>query len=85
MRDEPRRSRQVCVCVCVCVFITQAAVTVPIIPVTVTVQLAARTVTKCNVCVFISAIMLFALLFITAVPNTKLCAWGEEDSEGHVP
>ena len=20
------------------------------------------------------------LLFITAVPNTKLCAWGEEDS-----
>ena len=28
-----------------------------------------------------------ALLFITAVPNTKLsklCAWGEEDSRGHV-
>ena len=25
------------------------------------------------------------LLFITAVPNTKLCAWGEEDSGGHVP
>jgi len=24
-----------------------------------------------------------ALLFITAVPNTKLCAWGEEDSGGH--
>ena len=24
------------------------------------------------------------LLFITAVPNTKLCAWGEEDSGGHV-
>ena len=24
------------------------------------------------------------LLFITAVPNTKLCVWGEEDSEGHV-
>jgi hypothetical protein len=22
--------------------------------------------------------------FITAVPNTKLCAWGEEDSGGHV-
>jgi hypothetical protein len=25
-----------------------------------------------------------SLLFITAVPNTKLCAWGEEDSGGHV-
>ncbi len=24
------------------------------------------------------------LLFITAVPNTKLCSWGEEDSGGHV-
>ena len=24
------------------------------------------------------------LLFITAVPNTKLCAWGVEDSGGHV-
>jgi hypothetical protein len=24
------------------------------------------------------------LLFITAVPNTKLCAWGEEDSAEHV-
>jgi hypothetical protein len=24
-------------------------------------------------------------VFITAVPNTKLCAWGEEDSGGHVP
>jgi hypothetical protein len=24
------------------------------------------------------------VLFITAVPNTKLCAWGEEDSGGHV-
>ncbi len=23
-------------------------------------------------------------LFITAVPNTKLCSWGEEDSGGHV-
>jgi hypothetical protein len=22
------------------------------------------------------------LLFITALPNTKLCAWGEEDSGG---
>jgi hypothetical protein len=22
------------------------------------------------------------LLFITAVPNSKLCAWGEEDSGG---
>jgi hypothetical protein len=25
-----------------------------------------------------------ACVFITAVPNTKLCAWGEEDSGGHV-
>jgi hypothetical protein len=24
------------------------------------------------------------LLFITAIPNTKLCVWGEEDSGGHV-
>ena len=24
------------------------------------------------------------LLLITAVPNTKLCAWGEEESGGHV-
>ena len=23
-------------------------------------------------------------VFITTVPNTKLCAWGEEDSGGHV-
>jgi hypothetical protein len=23
-------------------------------------------------------------VFITAVPNAKLCAWGEEDSGGHV-
>jgi hypothetical protein len=23
-------------------------------------------------------------VFIIAVPNTKLCAWGEEDSGGHV-
>jgi hypothetical protein len=23
-------------------------------------------------------------LFITAVPNTMLCAWGEDDSGGHV-
>jgi hypothetical protein len=23
-------------------------------------------------------------VFITAVPNTKLCAWGEEDNGGHV-
>jgi hypothetical protein len=28
--------------------------------------------------------MLHRLLFITTVPNTKLCAWGEEDSGGHV-
>jgi hypothetical protein len=25
-----------------------------------------------------------AVMFITAVPNTKLCAWGEEDSGGNV-
>jgi hypothetical protein len=24
------------------------------------------------------------LLFMTAVPNSKLCAWEEEDSGGHV-
>jgi hypothetical protein len=24
------------------------------------------------------------VVFITAVSNTKLCAWGEEDSGGHV-
>ena len=29
-------------------------------------------------------ILCLLLLFITAVPNTKLCAWGEEDSGGHV-
>jgi hypothetical protein len=23
-------------------------------------------------------------VFITVVPNTKLCAWGEEDNGGHV-
>jgi hypothetical protein len=23
-------------------------------------------------------------VFITAVPNTNMCAWGEEDSGGHV-
>ncbi len=28
--------------------------------------------------------LLFMLLFIIAVPNTKLCARGEEDSGGHV-
>jgi hypothetical protein len=27
---------------------------------------------------------LFMLFVITAVPYTKLCAWGEEDSGGHV-
>ena len=26
----------------------------------------------------------FLCLFITAVPNTKLCAWGEEDRGEHV-
>ena len=39
-------------------------------------------------CVFITAINYYCstllLLFITAVPNTKLCAWGEEDSGGHI-
>jgi hypothetical protein len=29
-------------------------------------------------------VTLLLLLFITTVPNTKLCAWGEEDSGGHV-
>jgi hypothetical protein len=33
-----------------------------------------KTVTVCD----------FRCVFITAVPNTKLCAWGEEDSGGHV-
>jgi hypothetical protein len=28
--------------------------------------------------------LLGELLFITTVPNTKLCAWGKEDSRGHV-
>jgi hypothetical protein len=26
----------------------------------------------------------FECVFITAVPNTELCAWGKEDSGGHV-
>jgi hypothetical protein len=26
----------------------------------------------------------FECVFITVVPKTKLCAWGEEDSGGHV-
>ena len=30
------------------------------------------------------AVYLLVCVFITAVPNTKLCAWGEEDSGGHV-
>jgi hypothetical protein len=34
-----------------------------------------------NVCVSPLSLL---LLFITAVPNTNLCAWGEEDSGGHV-
>jgi hypothetical protein len=29
-------------------------------------------------------LLLLLLLLFTAVPNTKLCAWGEEDSGGHV-
>jgi hypothetical protein len=28
--------------------------------------------------------MFHMYVFITGVPNTKLCAWGEEDSGGHV-
>ena len=39
---------------------------------------------KCEETLNIDPISLFMLLFITAVPNTKLCAWGEEDSAGHV-
>jgi hypothetical protein len=34
------------------------------------------------VCVFITAGPV--CVFITVVPNTKMCAWGEEDSGGHV-
>ena len=30
------------------------------------------------------ALVLLRFLFITAVPNTKLCAWGGEDIGGHV-
>jgi hypothetical protein len=39
-------------------------------------QLGAQRASGGRVCV--------QLLFISAVPNTKLCAWGEEDSGGHV-
>jgi hypothetical protein len=37
-------------------------------------------------CIICSCSLSFdrGLLFITAVPNTKLCAWGEEDSGRHV-
>jgi hypothetical protein len=34
--------------------------------------------------VYIHDIYWLRLLFITAVPNTKLSAWGEEDSVKHV-
>ena len=34
-----------------------------------------------QVCVYYCSTL---LLFITAVPNTKLCAWGEEDRGEHV-
>ena len=34
-----------------------------------------------TVCVYYCSTL---LLFISAVPNTILCAWGEEDSGGHV-
>jgi hypothetical protein len=30
------------------------------------------------------ACIVILCVFITTVPNTKLCAWGEEDSGGHV-
>jgi hypothetical protein len=36
-------------------------------------MLTTQMMQPCTVCVF-----------ITAVPNTKLCAWGEKDSGGHV-
>jgi hypothetical protein len=29
-------------------------------------------------------VCVFVCVFITAVPNTNLCAWGEEDCGGHV-
>jgi len=35
-------------------------------------------------CVYYCSTSYKLLLFITAVPNTKLCAWGEEDSGGYV-
>ena len=47
---------------------------------------------KLLACVFITAVLkyllqilvLFVCVFITAVPITKLFAWGEEESGGHV-
>jgi len=40
----------------------------------------------CGVFVFCVCLLLqyLLLLFITGVPNTKLCTWGEEDRGGHV-
>ena len=40
-----------------------------------------------QVCVFFTAVPITCAsvcVFITAGPITKLCAWGEEDSGGHV-
>ena len=42
-----------------------------------------------KMCVFITAVPIIKLFvvvvyFIAAVPNTKPCAWGKEDSGGHV-
>jgi hypothetical protein len=34
--------------------------------------------------VFDHGFLCAGVVFITTVPNTKLCAWGEEDSGGHV-
>jgi hypothetical protein len=36
-------------------------------------------------CIFRASVAVVVLCLLpTAVPNTKLCAWGEEDSGGHV-
>ena len=77
---KPNNGRSsVCVlCVCVCVFITA----VPSTRLFASVLLLQYLLQRCSR-VFITTVM-FALLFITAVPNTKLCAWGEEDRGEHV-
>ena len=43
-------------------------------------------VVKVRICYILVCVRAEAcvFLFITVVPNTKLCAWGEEDSGGHV-